>query len=114
MKAIRVREFGGPEVLKVEEVPTPKPGPGQVLVRVKAAGVNPTPSSFIAAMPTITNYNAAGLYGSHSISFAMSQRGRTVGADNCEWITRFSGTSFHLVAGADPICGSLIPGKVVS
>jgi len=41
MKAIRVREFGGPEVLKVEEVPTPKPGPGQVLVRVKAAGVNP-------------------------------------------------------------------------
>ena len=41
MKAIRAREFGGPEVLKVEEVPTPKPGPGQVLVRVKAAGVNP-------------------------------------------------------------------------
>src|SRR5215475_9740888 len=41
MKAIRVREFGGPEVLKVEEVPTPKPGTGQVLVRVKAAGVNP-------------------------------------------------------------------------
>ena len=81
---------------------------------LKAAGVNPTPSSFIAALPTITNYNAAGLYGSHSISFAMSQRGRTVGADNCEWITRFSGTSFHLVAGADPICGSLIPGKVVS
>jgi NADPH2:quinone reductase len=41
MKAIRVREFGGPEVLKVEEVPTPKPAAGQVLVRVRAAGVNP-------------------------------------------------------------------------
>jgi NADPH:quinone reductase len=41
MKAIRVHEFGGPEVLKLEEVPTPKPGPGEVLVRVHAAGVNP-------------------------------------------------------------------------
>jgi len=41
MKAIRAREFGGPEVLKLEEVPEPVPGPGQVVVRVKAAGVNP-------------------------------------------------------------------------
>lgn len=41
MKAIRVHEFGGPEVLKLEEVPTPKPGAGQVLVRIHAAGVNP-------------------------------------------------------------------------
>ena len=41
MKAILVREFGGPEVLKLEEVPTPKPAAGQVLVRVHAVGVNP-------------------------------------------------------------------------
>jgi NADPH2:quinone reductase len=41
MKAIVVHEFGGPEVLKLEEVPTPKPAAGQVLVRVHAAGVNP-------------------------------------------------------------------------
>jgi NADPH2:quinone reductase len=41
MKAIRVHQFGGPEVLKVEEVPTPKPDTGQVLVRVRAIGVNP-------------------------------------------------------------------------
>jgi NADPH2:quinone reductase len=41
MKAILVHEFGGPEVLKLEEVPTPKPGAGQVLVRIHAAGVNP-------------------------------------------------------------------------
>jgi NADPH:quinone reductase len=41
MKAIRVHEFGGPEVLKLEEVPTPRPAVGQVLVRIHAAGVNP-------------------------------------------------------------------------
>ena len=41
MKAIRVHQFGGPEVLKLEEVPTPKPATGQVLVRIHAAGVNP-------------------------------------------------------------------------
>jgi len=41
MKAILVREFGGPEVLKLEEVPTPKPTAGQVLVRIHGAGVNP-------------------------------------------------------------------------
>jgi NADPH2:quinone reductase len=41
MKAIRVSEYGGPSVLKLEEVPTPPPGANQVLVRVHAAGINP-------------------------------------------------------------------------
>src|SRR5919206_899529 len=41
MKAIRVREFGGPEVLRLEEVERPRAAAGQVLVRVRAAGVNP-------------------------------------------------------------------------
>jgi len=41
MKAIRVHEFGGPEVMKYEEVPDLVPGPGQVVVRVRAVGVNP-------------------------------------------------------------------------
>jgi NADPH2:quinone reductase len=41
MKAIRVHEFGGPEVLKLEDVPALRAGAGQVVVRVKAAGVNP-------------------------------------------------------------------------
>ena len=41
MKAIRVSEYGGPSVLKVEEVSTPQPGPNQVLVRNHAVGVNP-------------------------------------------------------------------------
>ena len=41
MKAIRVHEDGGPSVMKLEEVPDPKAGPGDVVVRVRAAGVNP-------------------------------------------------------------------------
>jgi NADPH2:quinone reductase len=41
VKAIRVHEFGGPEVLKLEDVTDPRPGPGQVLVQVRAVGVNP-------------------------------------------------------------------------
>ncbi len=41
MKAIRVHEFGGPEVLKLEDVSDLQPGSGQVVVRIHAAGVNP-------------------------------------------------------------------------
>jgi NADPH2:quinone reductase len=41
MRAIRVHEFGGPGAMHLEEVPDPRPAPGQVVVRVAAAGVNP-------------------------------------------------------------------------
>lgn len=41
MKAIRQHAFGGPEVLKYEDVPMPQLAPGEVLVRVHAVGVNP-------------------------------------------------------------------------
>ena len=40
-KAVRYNEYGGVDVLNVVEVPMPEPGPGQVLVQVKAAGINP-------------------------------------------------------------------------
>ncbi len=53
MQAIRVHEFGGPEVMKLEEVPHLRPGPGQVLLGVKAAGVNP-----------VDTYIRQGTYGS--------------------------------------------------
>ncbi|MFE3671724.1 NADP-dependent oxidoreductase [Streptomyces goshikiensis] len=41
MSAIRLHTFGGPDVLRYERVPVPAPGPGEVLVRVHAAGINP-------------------------------------------------------------------------
>lgn len=40
MRAIAIREFGGVEVLRLEELPDPKPGPGEVLVRLKTAALN--------------------------------------------------------------------------
>lgn len=40
MRAIQVTEAGGPEVLKIADLPDPEPGPGEILVDVAAAGVN--------------------------------------------------------------------------
>jgi len=42
MKAIRVHEFGPPDVMHVEEIADPTPGPSQILIQIKAIGVNPT------------------------------------------------------------------------
>lgn len=41
MKAVRIHEYGGPEVLRYEDAPRPEAGPGEVLIRVHAASVNP-------------------------------------------------------------------------
>ncbi len=51
MKAIRVNEFGPPEVMTLEDVPDLRPGPNQVVVRIKAAGVNPTDTYSRSGMP---------------------------------------------------------------
>ena len=55
MKAILVREFGDPKVMRLEEAPDPKPGPGQVVVCVRAAGVNP-----------VDTYIRSGAYGARA------------------------------------------------
>jgi NADPH:quinone reductase-like Zn-dependent oxidoreductase len=41
MKAVRIHKFGGPEVIVIDELPIPSPGPGELVVRVAAAGVGP-------------------------------------------------------------------------
>jgi len=58
MKAIRVHAFGEPEVLKLEDVPSPAVGDGQILVRVRAVGINP-----------VETYVRAGKYGPMKFPF---------------------------------------------
>ena len=71
MKAIGLSEFGGPEVLKVVDLPEPEPGPGEVRIRVHAVAVNPTDITFrtggraaqLAERPTpyVPGMDAAGI-----------------------------------------------------
>lgn len=65
MRAIQIRETGGPEVLRLVELPIPEPGPGQVLIRVEATGVNFIETYFRkgvykSALPLVPGSEAAG------------------------------------------------------
>ncbi len=68
MKAIVVHEYGEPEVMKLEELPTPEPGDGQVSVKIEAAGVNPVDTylrsgnhAHAPALPYTPGKDAAGV-----------------------------------------------------
>ncbi len=58
MKAIRVHEYGEPDVMRLEDIADPKPAPGQVVVRLHAAGVNP-----------VDSYIRAGAYGPGTLPY---------------------------------------------
>lgn len=65
MKAIRVHSFGGPEVLRYEDVPDPEPKPGEALVKIEAAGVNfidiyQRMGSYRIPLPQVVGLEAAG------------------------------------------------------
>ena len=66
-RAIRVHEHGGPEVLRIEEVPTPQPGPGEIRVRHTAIGVN-----------FIDTYFRTGLYKPPALPFTPGNEGAGV------------------------------------
>ena len=83
MKAIRVHAFGGPEVLKFEDVPDPTPGPGQVVVRARAVGINPFEA-----------YMRAGAYGAAPLPF-------TPGVD-AGGVVESAGVDVHVKVG-DPV-----------
>ena len=97
MKAIRVHKFGGPEVLQLDEVPDPTPGPGQVVVRVRAAGVNPVDTyvrsgsyAMLPTLPYIPGNDAAGVV-------------EAVGAG----VTRFQkGDRVYVVRTTTQLCGA--------
>lgn len=67
MKAVVIKEFGGPEKLELCDMPKPEPGPGQVLVRLRATSINPVDCKIRSnggwagvPMPAILGYDAAG------------------------------------------------------
>ncbi|HET8654847.1 MAG TPA: NADPH:quinone reductase [Longimicrobiaceae bacterium] len=79
MKAIRVAETGGPGVMRVEEVPDPRPGPGELLLRVHAAGVNP-----------VDAYKRSGRYGTlPELPYTPGSDAAGVVAAAGEGVTRF-------------------------
>jgi NADPH:quinone reductase-like Zn-dependent oxidoreductase len=68
MKAVQFSRFGGPEVLEIVELPDPHAGPGQIRIRVRAAGINATEwklrkglLSFGAMLPQTTGRDVAGI-----------------------------------------------------
>jgi len=70
MKAVRIHEYGGPEVLKYEDAPRPEPAAGEVLIRVHAAAINPVDVAIRAGyfkdrmprkMPTILGWDVSGV-----------------------------------------------------
>lgn len=67
MKAMRQTEFGGPDVLREVELPKPQPGPSQILIKVKASGVNPTDwkhrsrPGFLRDLPLVLGWDVSGV-----------------------------------------------------
>jgi len=66
MKAVRFSQFGGPEVLEIVDLPDPHPGPGQIRIAVRAAGVNPSDwkkrqGLMDGELPQTMGYEAAGV-----------------------------------------------------
>jgi NADPH:quinone reductase len=82
MKAIRVQQFGGPEVMLLKNVPDPEPGPSQVLIHVRAIGVNP-----------VETYLRAGKYPNVSLPF-------TPGTDAAGEVAVTGALVRHLAVGA--------------
>ena len=109
MKAIRIQEFGGPDVLKLEDVPEPTPAAGQVLVRVRAAGVNPVDTyirggvhAVKPALPYTPGLDAAGeveAVGEGVTRFTVGQRVYTAGS--------LTGTYAELALCEESQCHSL-------
>jgi NADPH2:quinone reductase len=88
MKAIRVHEFGGPEVLKLEDVPDPTPGPGQVVIKTYAVGINP-----------YETYIRAGSYGPQQFPLVLGGDAGGVVSAVGPGVTRFSVGSAVYTAG---------------
>jgi NADPH2:quinone reductase len=104
VKAVRVHATGGPEVLQVEAVPTPSPGPGEVLIRVEAAGVNfidlyQRAGAYKVATPFVPGQEAAG----RIAALGAGMTGFTVGDRVGCYYGGLSGYAEYAIAPADKV-----------
>ena len=70
MKAIRIHEDGGPEVLTYEDIPDPDPAPGEVLVSLRAAGLNHLDIWVRRGLPSVPKPRILGADGSGIVTTA--------------------------------------------
>lgn len=89
MKSVRVHQYGGPEVLQVEDIPVPVPGSGQALVKIEISGVN-----------FIDTYQRSGVYAG---TLPM-----TLGVEGCGVVTAL-GDGVTEVKVGDRVCYALVP-----
>jgi NADPH2:quinone reductase len=113
MKAIRVEKHGGPEVLELKDVPDPVPGPGQVLLRVHAAGVNPVETyiragqhGYAASMPYTPGTDAAGVVA------ALGPDVQGLAAGDRIYTSRAQGGAYAELALVDQSDAHRLPGHV--
>lgn len=127
MKAVGVVDFGGPEALRVLEVPEPHAGPGQVRIRVRAAAVNPTDTGLRAGLrardgiepPYVPGMDAAGVVdeigdgapadlsvGDHVMAIVVPRGAHGAYA---EYVVVPAGSVTHAPAGADDVHACTLP-----
>jgi NADPH2:quinone reductase len=118
MRAIQIVEFGGPEVLKLVDLPTPEPGPAEVLIRVSRAGVNfadthTRTNSYVrkATLPLIPGGEVAGVVVSAPAGSGLSEGQRVVA------LTGLGGYAQYAIAPLEhtfPIPGELDDGAALA
>jgi putative PIG3 family NAD(P)H quinone oxidoreductase len=122
MKAVVITKFGGPEVLAIQEAPTPQPGPGQVLVRVHAAGLNradllqrqgkyPAPQGVVQNIPGLEFAGEVAELGPGATYWEKGDRvfGLTPGGAHAEYLAVEEGRLAAIPGGMDWPTAAAIP-----
>ncbi len=111
MRAIQITEFGGPEVLKLADLPTPEPGPDEVLIEVSRAGVNfadthTRENSYVrkATLPLVPGGEVAGLVVSAPADSGLSEGQRVIALTGLGGYAQYASTpSAHTFAVPDGV-----------
>ncbi|TYB46852.1 NADP-dependent oxidoreductase [Actinomadura chibensis] len=124
MRAVRQDALGGPEVLRLVEVERPEPGPTEVLVRVRAAGVNPTDwkhranGGFLGRPPFVLGWDVSGVVEATGVGVALHKPGDEVfgmlrypfgGGSHAEYVAAPSRTFAAKPAGIDHVQAGALP-----